>query len=94
MISLLVAFLAMLLVPALIWGVVRYLVPASMVLRLAGAVALPPLIAVGLLALDAANAPDDKAIGTAAYFLVFIFPFIMSIGVAGFCEAWAGRKRS
>ena len=87
--------LAMLLFPGLVWLALRKWMRESPGLRLAGASLLPPLILVSAFALDAAvnQGKAEKAATSNAYILLFLFQLLMSMGVAGCCEAWLGGRR-
>jgi hypothetical protein len=86
--------LVMLVLPGLVWlGFHRWAQERTR-LRLTGASLLPPLLLVAALALDAAinGTAADKPVSSKVYVLLFLFELALSIGVAGACEAWLGKK--
>ena len=89
------ALLAMILFPALFWAGLRHLARGRPGLRFIGTSLLPPLILVSAVALDAAvnRGAGQKDVASNAYIILFLFQLLVSMGVAGCCEAWIGGRR-
>jgi hypothetical protein len=90
------ALLVMALAPALVWAAFRHWARDKRVLRVAGASILPPVILILAVIVDFAlnSGPEDKFMALNTYALIFMFELLISIGIAGGCEARFGSRRA
>lgn len=89
------ALLAMALFPGLVWAGLLCWAPQRKILRLAGASIVAPVVLVSAILLDFVvnRTPQDKFAALTTYALIFMIELLLSIGIAGCCEAWLERTR-